>query len=223
MNIDNYLGLADDHLRPVNENHQLHCKVVADYERMRKAAKSEGHHLEICSSYRSFERQLSIWQRKWHGELPLYRIDGSRLVAETLNDQDKIHAIMLWSALPGASRHHWGTDFDVYDPQSIAARQHKFELITAEYENDGPCAALNRWISTHAEEFGFYRPYAKYLGGVAEEPWHLSHKVNAQQIEQAFSLDALRELLSAREISGKETILTQLDYLYQRYTLNLGI
>ena len=28
-------------------------------------------------------------------------------------------AILLWSALPGASRHHWGTDFDVFDRAAV--------------------------------------------------------------------------------------------------------
>ena len=31
-----------------------------------------------------------------------------------------IETILLWSALPGGSRHHWGTDVDVFDAAAVA-------------------------------------------------------------------------------------------------------
>ena len=65
---------------------------------------------------------------------------------------------MLWSALPGASRHHWGTDFDVYDKAKIESTGKKLELIPEEYEDNGPCALLSQWLFNNAEKFGFYFP-----------------------------------------------------------------
>ncbi|MCZ8486094.1 D-alanyl-D-alanine carboxypeptidase family protein [Vibrio lentus] len=35
------------------------------------------------------------------------------------SEQQKLSAILRWSALPGASRHHWGCDFDVFAHQSF--------------------------------------------------------------------------------------------------------
>jgi len=47
-----------------------------------------------------------------------------------------VRAILHWSALPGASRHHWGTEIDVIDRAALADGR-KAQLIPAEYGADG--------------------------------------------------------------------------------------
>ena len=216
------MGLSSAHLVEVTGGHFLQGTVKSAFEQMQKAALRQKIDVQICSSFRSFERQLSIWNRKWKGELPLYRLNGEKLNANTLSDEEKIHAIMLWSALPGASRHHWGTDFDVYDKANVEALQHDFQLIPQEYEGSGPCAKLSSWLTTYAKDFGFSFPYAEYIGGVAKEPWHLSHTESASAIETQFSTERLANTLSESTICGKDTILENLDNLVYRYTFNEG-
>ncbi|MFT6268998.1 MAG: LAS superfamily LD-carboxypeptidase LdcB [Alphaproteobacteria bacterium] len=216
------MGLSQSHLVSVNTEHFLHKSVLIPFVNMRDAAAKDGVDIQICSSFRSFDKQLSIWNRKWLGELPLNTLQNTKLIASELSDQEKIHAIMLWSALPGASRHHWGTDFDVYDNASIQALNHKLALIPSEYEGGGPCEAMSKWIIQHAASFGFYLPYAKYVGGVAREPWHLSYKKVAKNIQKSFVIDELYSQLQQADILGKKLILKQLPSLVRQYTFNLG-
>lgn len=216
------MGDTRDHLVAVDDQHWLTEPCAQAFSCMQQAAAQCGHDLQICSSFRDFSRQLSIWNRKWCGELPLYTLTGDKLNASDLSDTQKIHAIMLWSALPGASRHHWGTDFDVYDKREVEQRAWKFELVPAEYENDGPCAALAEWLRQNMQHYGFYLPYANYTDGVAQEPWHLSFNSQAQTIEKQFSIDTLAKKLESSDILGKQSILAVLPELVHRYTFNHG-
>ncbi|GLR70217.1 M15 family metallopeptidase [Agaribacter marinus] len=223
---DQILGIDDAHLVTLPNGHQLMPEVAEKFAQMQASAALDGHDLQICSSFRSFDRQLSIWNRKWQGELPLNTLNGTQLNANELSDENKIHAIMLWSALPGASRHHWGTDFDVYDKSKVdlytAETQGSFELIPEEYEGNGPCAQLSLWLLENAKRFGFYFPYASYRGGVAKEPWHLSYRPIAENIIADFSLRGLSKQLNMANFLGKEAVIPSLSTLFSRYTLNNG-
>ena len=100
----------------------------------------EGVNIDIVSSFRSVAQQLVIWNAKWRGERPLYDRASRQLDAASLSDTEKLHAILAFSALPGASRHHWGTDLDVYDKPAVNAAAHKLELVAEEYRDDGMCS-----------------------------------------------------------------------------------
>ncbi|WP_371194542.1 M15 family metallopeptidase [Glaciecola sp. SC05] len=217
------MGVDSTHICAVNDTHFLLPRVRDAFLNMQQAAQDLDLDLQICSSFRGFDKQLSIWNRKWMGTLPLYTLNGEALDANTLSDEEKIHAIMLWSALPGASRHHWGTDFDFFDQANVIKQGHTFELVTQEYENNGPCAKLTQWVHKYAEHFGFYLPYAQYKGGVAREPWHLSHQETAENIQAHFDIAALHEQLTQSGILGKQAVLAALPELVTRYTYNKGI
>ncbi|WP_412973078.1 M15 family metallopeptidase [Glaciecola sp. MF2-115] len=220
------LGLNNKHVVNVvnaDNQHKLLPIVKDAYLDMQKAASLDGHDLQLVSTFRSFERQASIWNRKWNGELKLNTLDGEVLDTSVLDDETKLHAILLWSALPGGSRHHWGTDFDVYDRKRVEDCGKPFELVTSEYEGNGPCADLAVWLHNNASKFGFARPYFEYRGGVAPEPWHLSYIPIAKQIINSFSVDLLRQQLIESSILGLDTVLLQLNALFERYTLNKGM
>ena len=222
INRQQALGIDSSHLIPVGPQHLLLPEAASAFVHMQAAAAKDNIDIQICSSFRSFERQLAIWNKKWRAELPLYTLTGDTLNALQLDDIERINAIMLWSALPGASRHHWGSDFDVFDAKTVQERDHDFQLVPQEYEHDGPCARMNDWIQTHAHEFGFYFPYAEYCGGVAQEPWHMSFKTSAYKIEQQFSVKALQQQLLKTDILGKQAIVDNLPALVSRYTFNKG-
>ena len=69
---------------------------------MKAAAQQAGIQLIIRSATRNFEYQRGIWERKW--KRPQYM--GWQAI-------DKARDILTYSAMPGASRHHWGTDIDL--------------------------------------------------------------------------------------------------------------
>ena len=222
LTAEQLLGLNGSHLVDCGDNHRLTDATREAFQAMQRHAMEDGIDLQLVSSFRDFNRQLSIWNRKWQGALPLYDIDDKLLVSTELSDIEKMHAILTWSALPGASRHHWGTDFDVYDRQAVHDWGKPFNLIRSEYQADGPCYKLNCWLQQHAKDYDFAMPYAKYKGGVAPEPWHLSFKPAADQCIEQLSLPLLRANLEQVELEGKDTVLPHLDEIFKRYTLNGG-
>lgn len=172
-------GRCESHVVAVADCAGLfHAEMVADLQRLRAAAAAAGFTLAVASSFRSFERQLGIWCGKACGARPVLDSRGEALDISTLTPEQLLWAIVRWSALPGASRHHWGTDIDVFDSAAVAAG-YRLQLVPAEYNGAGPFAAFSQWLDARIATdslFGFYRPYAGDRGGVAPEPWHLSYR-----------------------------------------------
>ena len=218
MTQDQLLGLDESHLILVGRGpHRLTAATAAAFNDMQVAAAYEGFNLQAASSWRGFERQLAIWNGKWRGERPLLDADNQPLDALQLDDMERLHAILRWSALPGTSRHHWGTDLDIYDPDCLPAGT-KLALEPWEYEAGGWFADLGEWLGDHMADFGFFLPYAKPLDaaqGVAYEPWHISFAPESG--EQRLDPNALALCLQQADIEGKECILAHLDEILARY------
>ena len=225
------LGLNDAHLRPLasinaygkSRDFALVEAAGNAFVAMQAAARADGIDCQITSGYRSFATQLNIWQRKWLGQRTI--VDDHEQVVDItrISDVTKLHAILRYSALPGASRHHWGTDIDVYDAQAVAQTGHTLQLVASEYAEHGVCHALSQWLDSHAHRFGFIRPYAKDTGGIGVEPWHLSYAPVATPLLARFPITALSAHLGGIDIAGQRIILDNLDTIYRRYILNHGI
>lgn len=210
-------GRARTHLVELDEPRcTLHAAVVGPFLALRAAAALDGLQLEPASSFRDFERQCLIWNAKYRGERPLLDRMGRALDAAALTPAERVDAILAWSALPGASRHHWGTDLDVYDRAALpdGARP---ELVPAEYAPGGPSARLDLWLAAHAHEYGFYRPYMTDRGGVGFEPWHISYAPVAQRCIAQLDAAVLREALASAAIEGSAEVQVRLDELLLRY------
>ena len=113
------LGKSKKELIQIESNHYLHQSIVEDFLNLQLAAKGAGFKLEIASSFRSFERQLKIWNTKAKGERDLLSPLGEKLDSTKLSPMEVLFAILRWSAIPGFSRHHWGTDLDIYDQNGL--------------------------------------------------------------------------------------------------------
>jgi LAS superfamily LD-carboxypeptidase LdcB len=198
----------------------LHHAVVEPFLALRAAAAASGIDLLPVSSFRDFSRQLAIWNGKCRGERELRGRDGKLLDATILDENALVDAILQWSALPGTSRHHWGTDFDVIDGAALPAG-YRVQFIPGEYAADGIFSRLNRWLDAHAEGFGFYRPYGSYRGGVQPEPWHLSHAATAESALAQFSVEVLQQALAASGIQAWPVIQAQLPAIVARYVRNV--
>jgi LAS superfamily LD-carboxypeptidase LdcB len=215
------LGKDESLLIECQNGFRLLPEVCEAFKRMQIAAAQDDVDIQIVSSHRNFERQLQIWQNKWSGKATLLDANENKLDATTLSDIQKIQAILTWSALPGASRHHWGTDLDVYDKKSVEQHQHDFQLVCSEYDN-GPCTQLNNWLNQHATQFGFSRPYAEYKGGIAREPWHLSFESSADKMLSLMNEQVLLANLIKSDILGLHSIIANMPDIYQRFVLNRG-
>ncbi|NMP32473.1 M15 family metallopeptidase [Thalassotalea sp. M1531] len=214
-------GHTEKHLISLSSQHKLHTTVTSAWQKMQQDAQSDGLSLALASSFRSFERQLSIWNRKFTGQLPVFDINEQVVDITQLSESNKVKAIMLFSALPGASRHHWGTDIDVYAPNLLKEGQ-ELQLQVWEYQDQGPMAKLSTWLQLNAGRYGFFRPYDTYRDGVSIEPWHISFAPTANQYQKSFTLDVLEQTLNNTDIEGKKTILRMLPELYKQYIINIG-
>jgi LAS superfamily LD-carboxypeptidase LdcB len=198
----------------------LHRDAVAAAIALRDAAATDGIDLTIVSSFRDFERQVGIWNSKYRGERPLLDRQERPIDPATLDERGRVDAILLWSALPGASRHHWGTDIDVID-KAAAPTGCGPKLTASEFSNVGPYALLNRWLDEHIGQFGFFRPYGADRGGVQPEPWHLSYAPVAVPALEALSLAMLVEAIAGSSMHGREQVLARLPELYTRFVTSV--
>jgi LAS superfamily LD-carboxypeptidase LdcB len=136
-----------------------------------------------------------------------------------LSPQQQLEAILRYSALPGASRHHWGSDLDIYDRAAMPAG-YQLQLTPQEVAEDGLFGAMHRWLDeqiSNGTAAGFYRPYAGDTGGVAPERWHLSFSALALECEQTLSPECLHRALQNSELVHPELVLSQLPTIYERY------
>ncbi|WP_191146260.1 M15 family metallopeptidase [Neiella litorisoli] len=210
----NWLGLSSSHLSQIDDHHALLAPAKLAWLAMAKAAAEDGLELNLVSSFRSFQRQQLIWDSKFNGQRAVLDDHHAPVAMETLTELQKIHAIMRFSALPGTSRHHWGTDLDVY---SKPLQQQPLQLIASEYQAGGPQFATWQWLQQRAHEFDFFFPYATDLGGVACEPWHLSHAPSAQKVEAMRQPEAILDAIINANVAGQKTIAANFDTLFERF------
>ncbi len=194
----------------------LHVHAAAPFLNLRRAALADGFDLTPVSGFRDFSRQLGIWNGKFSGERPMVDAAGRSLDAGDLSPAQKIDAILLWSALPGASRHHWGTDLDLIDRHAVPPG-YRVLLSPEEFTASGPFAAVSAWLEANAGRFGFFRPFRGLLSGVQPEPWHFSFAPIADKARRQLSPAVLRAAIAAAPLLGKEQVLARLDELHARY------
>ncbi|MEO1081982.1 MAG: M15 family metallopeptidase [Pseudomonadota bacterium] len=208
------LGLDDTGL-VVHAEHRLLPDVVLAFTRLQAAAARAGFDLRIASAYRSFERQRLIWNSKLDGERPVYD-DEDRLVAlDGLGPQERLERVLRFSAMPGTSRHHWGTDIDVYDAAAMPAG-YQLRLDVSEAADAGIFGPLHRWLDERiatGRSHGFYRPYDRDRGGVAPERWHLSYAPQARRVGANFDSELLRRVWRGCERFGAEGPVAEVEAL----------
>jgi LAS superfamily LD-carboxypeptidase LdcB len=209
-------GKTEEHLCQLNTNYLLHKDVLSPFRALQEAAAMQGYDLQVASAFRSFERQLIIWNAKARGELPVLDESGHPLSIENLGEKEKVFAIMRWSALPGCSRHHWGTDMDIWDAAAVS-QDYVLQLTPDEYQQDGPFHGLSCWLDEHAEAFGFVRPYAIDSGGVAPEPWHLSYTPVARAFDAKLDAQFICKVLDNSDLILRDTVLDYLDEIISRF------
>lgn len=214
-------GKSREHLvplpNPLSPNHFLQAEVVNAFLQMQQAAKQAGFNLQPASTFRDFERQKLIWNSKFLGERKVHDDQGNPLDLTALSDWQKAQAILRWSAMPGASRHHWGTELDIFDPDLLPADQ-KLQLEPWEYQTGGYFQQLTNWLLVNAEQFGFYFPFLEREDKqIGQEPWHISYFPIADQYEQSFSPEILLLAWQNENVSGKACLKQHLTEIFQHF------
>ncbi|ANO33438.1 M15 family metallopeptidase [Vibrio breoganii] len=216
-------GLSQSHLTILSLSERevlVHKDVESALLSLVALAKKAGFEVAIASGYRDFARQRMIWNNKYLGLRPILSSDGQVLDAKSLSIEERIHAILRWSALPGASRHHWGCDFDLY-AHNLLPSDTKLQLEPWEYL-EGHQAPFYQWLLSNAQQLGFFFPYSKDKGGVAIEPWHLSHQQTSNLALEQLTQSMLAETLEQNPIEGSREVLKHLNSIYTQYVTNIS-
>jgi LAS superfamily LD-carboxypeptidase LdcB len=224
----NVVGLSDTHLCSREDadllGARIHLDIVDAFVQLRAAARLAGFELEVSSGFRSFDQQLSIWNRKAAGKLAVLDSNARPLDITTLSEDALVFAILRWSALPGASRHHWGTDVDIYD-MAAKPEGYEVELIPDEVNAGGMFAPLHEWLDERIarnESHGFFRPYDADRNGVAPERWHLSYAPVATECAGVLTRELLRDTVARADMLLKDVVLAHLDSIFERFVTNIN-
>jgi zinc D-Ala-D-Ala carboxypeptidase len=150
------------------------------FKKMHFAAQKAGITLTILSATRNFNYQKGIWEKKWS--------DWSK----TVSDPEKIaRNILQFSAMPGSSRHHWGTDID-------------FDNLSNAYFEKGKGKLIYDWMKKNAAKFGFCQPYtAGRPTGYSEEKWHWTYMPLSKEFTEFAEKSLKNEQISG--FKGAET------------------
>lgn len=217
MNAAELTGRARTHVAAVPEGGaDLHVLSIPAFLSLRNEALAHGFDLRALSGFRDFDRQLSIWNGKFEGLRPTYDAAGRPIDMRLLEAAERVAAILHWSALPGASRHHWGTDVDLIDARAVGAA-YRVQLTADEYAAGGPFHALGCWLDANAVRFGFFRPYRGIRSGVRPEPWHYSFAPLSEAARRELKVEVLAEAVTSAPLCGKAEVLACLDALHARY------
>lgn len=214
-------GRSESHLCNMACGHSLQAEAALAFTQLQRDARDAGFDLAIVSAFRSFERQLTIWNGKASGQKLIHDDSGSPLSINEMSTNELVHAIMRFSALPGTSRHHWGSDIDVYD-QAAVKGDYAVQLVPAEVAAGGVFDPMHCWLDERIavdESYGFFRPYAGDNGGVAVERWHLSYAPLSLGCEQQLTSLLVRECWNGCEgvLLLREELDTQLQAILERY------
>lgn len=127
----------------------LRAEAAQAAERMFAAAATQGVHLTLLSSYRSYDTQMSLYNG--------YVANKGMAAADTT------------SARPGFSEHQSGLAIDIGDAGASTA---------CEFHSCFAGTAGAQWVAAHAQEHGFvvrYVPGSESATGYLAEPWHLRY------------------------------------------------
>ncbi len=152
---------------------------------MAETASKEEIELNVTSAARNFDYQKDLWNKKWEG---VTLIDGQDLSKSIPDGQERFEKILEYSAVPGTSRHHWGTEIDING-------------VDPKYFDTDEGEKVYKWLIANAPLFGFCQTYnEKGLRGPAgynEEKWHWSYLPLSRNFTQEY-----KNLIKNEDIQG---------------------
>ncbi len=153
--------------------------------KMREAALKEGITLNVASATRNFDYQKTLWEKKWNG---ITLVEGKSLPESIPNSLERFRKILEYSAAPGTSRHHWGTDIDI---NGADVSYFNTERGIKEYA----------WLTQNAPLFGFCQTYNERglnrPNGYNEEKWHWSYLPVSRLLTIEY-----KNLIAEKDITG---------------------
>ena len=221
-------GLSEEHLVSIAPDLRAERETATAFQTLGRRAAERGFEFRIASAFRDYDRQVRIINDKWTGARPVTDGDGRLLERTQYDDQEWLNLILRFSALPGASRHHWGTDLDIWDASTVD-EDYRLQLAPSEYGPSGPFFEMTRWLDelmAADDAEGFYKPYAEDRGGIAPEQWHISYRPAAMKYQERVAPELLMPLWRGEAdaygnvhepLAMLEVIEPQVDHLMERF------
>ena len=162
--------------------YKFDARAAEDLKAMLEAARSEGLSPMICSSYRSWEQQNTLFDKQ------VVKQQNMGLPYEEAYEKAKTVV-----AFPGTSEHQTGLAAD------IVATSH--QMLDDSQEQ----TAEQQWLMEHCWEYGFILRYPKDksdITGIIYEPWHyryVGHEVAQYIHENSLCLEEYHELLAEQK------------------------
>ena len=194
FSVDELTGKANIELFGKDIN--LRKEALDAFIEMKKAAYQDGIDIKVVSSYRDYERQRTIFERKY-----------INYTEEGMEPLEAVDQIIKYSTIPGTSRHHWGTDADLID----GSKRAEGDLLVAEkLEAGGPFEDFKNWMDAHSEEYGFFLVYTDVpkRRGFKYEPWHYSYAPLSIPMLSAFRRMNILKILEKDDFLGSEHLTT---------------
>src|SRR6185369_492793 len=132
-----FIALSSHYAQGFARKGFLRKETFEAFKKMADAAKKDGVSIFIISPTRNFDDQKKIWLNKWTGKI---KVEGKDLTTIT-NLKERARLIMLYSSMPGSSRHHWGTDMDLNSWDNS-------------YFDKGEGLKVYQWLIAHASQYG---------------------------------------------------------------------
>ncbi|MEK7539429.1 MAG: M15 family metallopeptidase [Patescibacteria group bacterium] len=163
----------------------LRKETLNAFEDMAEIAEKNDLELNITSATRNFDYQKDLWNKKWEG---VTLVDGKDLTKSIPDELERFEKILEYSAVPGASRHHWGTDIDING-------------VTPVYFDSEEGEKVYEWLTKNAPLFGFCQIYSQKgenrQTGYNEEKWHWSYLPLSKNFTQEY-----KNLIKNEDIKG---------------------
>ena len=191
-------------LELVGDSYKLQKETYNAFIKMQQGALRDHISIQIVSSYRSYNHQKNIWNRKFN-----------KFVSEGLSHNEAINKIIQYTTIPGTSRHHWGTDIDIIDGSVKPVRN---MLVEDNYLNDGIYSKLKQWMDLNSEKFGFYLVYNNDVKrkGFKYEPWHYSYKVLSKKMLNDYTLIDLSVFYKTKKLKGRQYLTSEFLEKYKK-------
>ena len=139
----------------VGNGQYVDSRIAPELEAMLAAAREDGVEISIISSYRSYDRQVSLYKNKIR-----------RLERQGYSKAEATEEAGTVVAVPGMSEHATGLALD------LASKS--YPVLEEEQENTD----AYQWLMQHCMEYGFILRYPKdkeEITGIIYEPWHFRY------------------------------------------------
>lgn len=166
-------------------------RIRGELEAMIDAAKKDGHHLMICSSYRDYKKQDQLMDESI-----------AKFIRRGLSYKDAFFKTKEQIALTGASEHHTGLAVDIVGKNHQSLDESQADTKEA------------KWLAEHAAEYGFILRYPKEkedITMISFESWHYRYvgKEAAEYMkEKNLCLEEFIELVQIQQ--AKEAFMAEM-------------